>query len=150
MAIDPVRAETPTFWPNACICGTQTGPFVDTGIDKLGERIYLCKLCTKLAGLTLGFIDGPEHDKLENAAGELHDLTLDRDRLRERIVLLEVARRERNERIAEVSEELDQATGRVAQLEQTLDDVRRDIAAKIGEIPIEDEASAREVSPVGR
>lgn len=148
MAISAVRAETPTFWPNSCICGSQTGPMVDTGVERNGERIYLCALCTKIAALTLGLIEGPEHDKLENAAGELHDRQLELEREREKFVRSEASRREQNALIAEMSGQLDVATQRVAQLEQTLRDARRDLAANLGDVPIEDEASAREVSPV--
>jgi hypothetical protein len=41
----PVIVDRPTARPQACICGSQLGPTVDTGIERYDERIYLCPLC---------------------------------------------------------------------------------------------------------
>lgn len=66
-------------WPSKCICGAQSGPMVDTGIDSVGYgnrvtdpgRIYLCRRCVTRAGRSLGLVKGDEMEKLQNSADEL-------------------------------------------------------------------------------
>lgn len=66
-------------WPSRCICGAQSGPMVDTGIDSVGYgnratqagRVYLCRRCVTRAGRALGLVKGDEMDKLQNSADEL-------------------------------------------------------------------------------
>lgn len=60
MIVDPLLVDTPAGLPMGCICGSSTGPFVDTGVNLgvfLNEEIpgpwvYLCPKCVAaVAGL---------------------------------------------------------------------------------------------------
>lgn len=65
-------------FPQACVCGSQKGPIVATGLTyRVGTgpeafgHVYLCRLCVKRAALSLGMVKGEEMEKLQGAADEL-------------------------------------------------------------------------------
>lgn len=63
----------PTFFPNACFCGSQQHPIVDTAIEVEGRRIYVCRLCAKRVAAAFGFAKGEKMDELENAVVALEE-----------------------------------------------------------------------------
>lgn len=64
--------ETPAVFPQACICGSQKGPLVDTFIQNGGNRIYVCALCVKRCAKQLGLVKGERMESLLKA-GDLLD-----------------------------------------------------------------------------
>lgn len=56
-----------TVMPQACICGSIKGPFVDTFYERWGEHIYLCVACLKRAAVAAGLGDGAKMDELSHA-----------------------------------------------------------------------------------
>jgi hypothetical protein len=59
--------DTPTIFPQACICGSQKGPLVDTFITTAGLRLYVCSLCATRIGRALGLLKGERHTQLLKA-----------------------------------------------------------------------------------
>lgn len=63
MLVDVTLVDTPAGLPNRCICGSSTGPFVDTGVNLgvfLNEEIpgpwvYLCPKCVAAVAGVCGY-----------------------------------------------------------------------------------------------
>lgn len=53
------------------LCGSQKGPTADTGCERNGERLYVCKRCTMTLAGTFGFVKGEKMDELSRAVDEL-------------------------------------------------------------------------------
>lgn len=78
MLVDPRLVETPAGIPNGCICGSSTGPFVDTGVNLgvllnpeiPGPWVYLCPKCVGAIAVLCGYVS-PEQvaGVAERAAG---------------------------------------------------------------------------------
>lgn len=63
-------------FPQQCICGSQKGPMVTTGINPPNYgHIYLCRLCVTQAARALGMVKGDEMIRLQSAADELAQAT---------------------------------------------------------------------------
>lgn len=72
-----VLADTPVHWPCMCVtCGSQKGPIADTGNERNGERIYLCKRCVMTLARVFGFAKGEKMDELSRAV----DVLAEKDR----------------------------------------------------------------------
>jgi hypothetical protein len=79
-----LRVEQATAYPNNCQCGYGRAPFVDTGLERYGERIYWCSRCIASAATILGWV---EREHFESAT---------------------VAMADADRRIAQLTEELEQ------------------------------------------
>lgn len=64
--MEMLKTDVATFFPTACICGSQTAPFVDTGAEIYGAyHVYLCERCVTSAAEQLGFTRPSERAKLD-------------------------------------------------------------------------------------
>lgn len=64
----------PIFFPTACVCGNQTGPMVDTGIETGAGRVYLCHRCVRDVATTEGNWVEREHFEARTAElGQFHE-----------------------------------------------------------------------------
>lgn len=67
--IEYMVVDTAASYPQACLCGSSKGPFVDTNIMiDAQRRWYICKLCVKRAARPFAFMPGTEVDRLENVS----------------------------------------------------------------------------------
>lgn len=66
-------------FPQMCICGSQKGPMIATGRAPLGSegQIYLCRLCVTQSARAFGLVKGDEMVRLQNAADELAQATVE-------------------------------------------------------------------------
>lgn len=78
--LDPGDIGYLVDWPQKCICGSQKGPMIATGITyrvapgigaETAGHIYLCRLCVTRAARGFGMVKGDEYERLQNAADEL-------------------------------------------------------------------------------
>lgn len=70
--IEFIVVDHGTVHPNAClICGSATGPLVDTHVEKWGDHIYICRMCVTRAARVLGLVKGKKQDELLQAAAGL-------------------------------------------------------------------------------
>jgi hypothetical protein len=97
--------ESPVVFPQACVCGSQKGPLVDTFITTGGNRIYICTACVKRCAKQLGLVKGPRMEELLNA-GELLDAATKEIGDREKIMQSQAAENASIRRKNEALEEL--------------------------------------------
>lgn len=80
MKVEPGQTGYLQDYPQQCICGSQKGPMVATGLTyrvaqgvgaEAAGQVYLCRMCTTRAARALGLVEGDEHERLQNAADEL-------------------------------------------------------------------------------
>lgn len=77
--------ESPSVFPQACICGSAKGPLVDTFISTAGQRVYICALCVKRCAKQLGLVKGERMEELLKA-GELLDEATKTAAAREQVI----------------------------------------------------------------
>jgi hypothetical protein len=54
--------------PHCCAqCGDTRGPFLDTVVERMGERLYLCMVCLRIDAAEAGFAQGHRMDQLVDA-----------------------------------------------------------------------------------
>lgn len=97
---DYVLVETPTFFPQECLCGSQKGPMADTGIEHAGRRLYVCTLCATRINRALGLGKGPRMTELLKS-GEL----------------LDAARKDVEDRDKQIAEQLSELAARARKIE---------------------------------
>jgi hypothetical protein len=67
-----IVVDHPFIHPQACVvCTSQKGPTVDTGVERWGERLYVCRTCATRVARAYGFVKGPKLDELMAAADGL-------------------------------------------------------------------------------
>lgn len=66
--------DHPVFAPTACLCGNQTGPMVDTGMEKYGDRIYVCERCGGDIARKFDYVGADQHDRLHELLAEQEQL----------------------------------------------------------------------------
>lgn len=144
MPIQPFKVDVALFWPQACICGAQKGPLLDTGIELAGTgRVYLCSLCAKLVAVTMAYGDGEELDRVHEAAQELTQTRTELEAVRKEKEKLEGYLLMFEEREQGLKADLKIAEGRGDQLARTLKDVRDTMEAQLGATEPEPEDEAR-------
>lgn len=63
--IEFILVDHPTVLPMACvICGSAKGPIADTHVEKWGDHLYLCRLCTTRAARLYGLVKGERMEQL--------------------------------------------------------------------------------------
>lgn len=66
------KVEAPVFFPAVChVCGNQSGAHVDTLVEDLNGRIYLCERCVRTAALKLGWTQPSHVVALRDQLGEM-------------------------------------------------------------------------------
>lgn len=117
--LDPVKVDTPVFFPHACVqCRGATGPLVDTHVETAGSlRVYVCASCVAANARALGMAAGDEQAALLQAVEhdtetqkKLGRVTKQRARLLEDIT-------GKDKTIGELAVQLEWADGRIKQLE---------------------------------
>jgi DNA repair exonuclease SbcCD ATPase subunit len=120
------------MWPSKCFCGSQTGPFVDTFIERNGERVYICKSCAKRVSRVFGFADGAQLDRLMNASDELDKALAGQEKVQARFEEKLAELEERDRTIVRLTAELQEAHGKVEQLEHVARQVREAAGELVG------------------
>ena len=86
--------------PQSCICGSTTGPFVDTAVELYDQhRVYLCSLCSKEVARTAGWMSPEDTETLigdrDDAWAEVKRLKAELDNAADmRVVSLDEVRAE--------------------------------------------------------
>lgn len=93
--------QVPAASPRACICGSETGPFVDTGYQTVDTAaIYICEKCCASVGAAFEYATPDEVRGLKDVIADLEEeVAMLRDSLDE-------ARNSRVVPMAEVAEHL--------------------------------------------
>lgn len=108
--------DHPAVFPQQCICGSQTGPTLDTFIEKAGLRIYVCKLCAQRISAAFGFAKGEELDRLMDSRRLLDQARVEME-ARDRRALEQEGEINRLKALnVELEDERDHALGEAAQL----------------------------------
>lgn len=122
------------FWPQACICGTITPPLLDSGIERFGERIYLCQLCTKQIAEAMGFAEGEELDKLATARKDRTDAVRELEQRDHRVRDLEDRNAALEESLQQARAEAERQGQRADQALQLVEDIRASVGATVAAI----------------
>lgn len=97
MSMEYQLVGAPVIFPQACFCGSQTGPLVDTFVTTAGARLYVCSLCATRITRALGLSKGKRMSELLNSGALLDEMRVtlaDREKLIEE-QLAELAARAR-------------------------------------------------------
>ena len=125
------------FWPNACVCGSVDGPFVDLEIDRpiagRDSRLYLCQRCGKGAAREFGFAKGKRMDELAEADKKLHVAQQQIDRQDAANAEYEATILARDQRIEALVETNTAQAERIAQLVAALKDEAKALTSVVGE-----------------
>lgn len=83
--MEATLVQVPAGPPRACICGSITGPFVDTGFTTVDVySIYVCEKCCATIAATMGYATPESVQALEAKIAELEQEVADtRDALTE-------------------------------------------------------------------
>ena len=106
------KISTPTAFPAMCVCGSQKGPLVDTGLlkDAYGH-VYLCRMCVTRSARALGLIKGAEHERLMAAGDELEQAAREVETRQEIIDRQTVTLGQNEERLRAQTAYIDQLQG---------------------------------------
>lgn len=100
--------------PHACAqCGESRGPFVDTVVDLIEGRLYLCMMCLRLDAAEAGFAEGHRMDELVDSKATVEHAEHELDDRNQQIRQLKASLKERDKSLTEIQSYAEQLEGEI-------------------------------------
>lgn len=124
----------PVKLPNGCIrCSSQKGPIWEGGVVTAMElTLYICRTCAELIARDYGLVDGPEMERLRDAAAELAQRDREATAFAQQMSVAATQAATKDRRIKELEADLEAERGKVQTMEHAAADVRTAVGTLVG------------------